>query len=309
MQTTDILENQPWTLIEDQLTDDLEINDDIDEPGDDPKPPKPAEKPKGGDNPFKFLAEDLGLELPDDWDGDADEFKQALLEEAKASLISNLDDPLVSGFIDYVTNGGAPAEFIKAMQTPTIDKMTPEEIYVTGMRMTTNFSDAKINKLMERSKDLDDFDDEVAEFRTEIMAAQDEHIKSVLAQQEEQKKARAIAHKQAQEYRKKLVKSKDIMGIPITRNSEFEKFYLQPSERVTHEGKEYLVTAYQKRLLERQKDPVLYETLMAYLEFTNFNNSSTVEKQKVTDSDLKNKLTNYYGSSRTGPTTRLIDES
>lgn len=315
METKDILENQPWSLIEDQLEDQIEINDDTDtiDDNDDKEPVKVKEKPpaSSNDNPFKFLAEDLGLNLPDDWNGDADEFKELLIEDAKNALVSNFDDPVVSGFINYVSNGGKAVEFLQALQTPAVDRMSPEDIYRSYMKMTTNFSDEKINKLMERSKDTGDFDSEVAEYKDEINAAQDEHIQEVLRQQEEEKKKRAIAQKQAQEYRKKLAKSRDIMGVPISRNSEFERFYLTPTERMEYDGKQYMVTAYQKRLMERQKDPVQYEALMAYLEFTNFKglpNNVEATKEKATGG-LKDKLSSYYGATRNGPVTRLIDES
>ena len=312
METKDILENQPWSLIEDQLEDQIEINDDDDIETPEPKQPAEPKAPVStNDNPFKFLAEDLGLNLPDDWNGDADEFKELLIEDAKNALVSNFDDPVVSGFINYVSNGGKAVEFLQALQTPAVDRMSPEDIYRSYMKMTTNFSDEKINKLMERSKDTGDFDSEVDEYKSEINAAQDEHIQEVLKQQEEDKKKRAIAQKQAQEYRKKLAKSKDIMGVPISKNAEFERFYLTPTERVDYDGKQYMVTAYQKRLMERQKDPVQYEALMAYLEFTNFKglpNNVETTREKAT-SGLKDKLSSYYGATRNGPVTRLIDES
>ena len=317
METKDILENQPWSLIEDQLEDQIEINDDTTIDDDDNKEPvkvkeKPASPPAlSDDNPFKFLAEDLGIELPDDWNGDADEFKELLIEDAKNALVANFEDPIVTGFINYVSNGGKANEFLQAIQAPAVNRMSPEEIYKSYMKMTTNFSDEKINKLMERAKDTGDFDSEVAEYKDEINAAQDEHIQEVLKQQEEEKKRRAIAQKQAQEYRKKLAKSRDIMGVPINRNSEFERFYLTPTERIDYDGKQYMVTAYQKRLMERQKDPVQYEALMAYLEFTNFkglSNGTDVTKEKATGG-LKDKLSSYYGATRNGPVTRLIDES
>ena len=317
METKDILENQPWSLIEDQLTEDIEILNEEDELDEKPveKPvDKPATQPtkptSESDNPFRMLAEDLGLNIEDDWNGDADDFKQLLVDDAKNALLSNFNDPVVTGFIDYVSNGGTPQEFIQAMQGPAVDRMSNEQIYKTYMKMTTNFNDDKIHRLMEKSKDLDDFDSEVEEYKQEIKEIQSEQVKELLKEQEEVKKQRAVQQKQAQEYRKKLVRSKEIMGVPIARNSEFEKFYLTPTEKIDYEGKQYFVTAYQKRLMDRQKDPVQYEALMAYLEFTNFKDivNEQAVKNKAT-SGLKEKLSSYYGSTRNGPVTRLIDES
>jgi hypothetical protein len=312
METKDILENQPWSLIEDQLTDDIEILDDDDDKvidkSQEKEHSKPApEKPTG--NPFKLLAEDLGLNLEDDWDGDADDLKQLVLNNAKEDLLSSFNDPVVTGFIEFISNGGAPNDFIQAMQAPAVDRMSSEEVYMTYMRMTTNFNEDKIKRLMEKSKDLDDFESEVDEYREEIKEAQSEQIQTILKEQEETKKQKAIVQKQAQEYRKKLVRSKEIMGLPISKNAEFERFYLKPTEKITYGGKDYLVTAYQKRLIERQKDPVQYEALMAYLEFTDF--KGAIDETKIKNkavSGLKEKLSNYYGSS-TGAVTRLIDES
>ena len=308
METKDILENQPWTLIEDEM-----LGEPIDNQEDDDKvitvPAKsqaPQPKQQRQENPFRIIAEELGFEVEDNWDGDADEFKNVLFENAQKQLVEKFDDPVVAGFINYVSKGGNPTQFIQAISGPNISSMNDEDVYIAYMRSTTSFNDDKIKKLMERSKDLDEFDDEVASFKAELAEAQDEQIQEVVKRQEEELKAREMAARQAQVKRKQLVKSKEILGVPIIKNSEFERFYLHPSERIEFEGKVYNITPYQKRLIDRQNNPIDYEALMAYLEFIDFKlpTEETLVKNK-TVSSLKDRLSGLYN----GTTTRLIDET
>lgn len=312
MQTKDILENQPWTLIEDEMLgepiEEMEDDEVVTKPTIESKPqPTPQPTPQStSHNPFKIIAEELGFELEDDWDGDADEFKAVLFENAQQQLVEKFDDPVVAGFVNYVSKGGNPTQFLQAISGPNISNLSDEDLYIAYMRSTTSFSDDKIKKLMERSKDLDEFDEEVASFKEEMRSAQDEQIKEVVKQQEEEMKAREIAARQAQIKRKQLVKAKDILGVPVIRNNEFEKFYLHPSERIEYDGKVYNITPYQKRLIDRQNNPVEYEALMAYLEFINFKlPSDELQVKNKTVSNLKDRLSGIYG----GTTTRLIDET
>ena len=310
MQTQDILENQPWTLIEDEM-----LGEEIPEVTPDPEVPtkelvQPAE-PKVSDNPFKYLAEDLGITIDDDWDGDAADFKDVLLSSIREELVGEmqLDNPIVDGFIKYVSNGGKPEDFIQAMSSPSMDRMTPEDIYFTYMKSTTSLSDEKIKKMMYRSKDAGEFEEEVQGFKEEMKQAQDDQVQEVLKQQELVRQQRLEMARQASIERKKLAKSKSILGVPVTKNSEFERFYLQPTEKVVHEGKTYNVTQYQKRIIERQQQsPLEYEALLAYLEFINYKLPSDVQtvRNEVTR-DLKSKLGAYYSTGN--KTTRLIDES
>lgn len=306
METKDILENQPWTLIEDEMLGEP-IDNDIDEPASLPKPSaKPESQKQPASNPFKIIAEELGFDLEDDWDGDAEEFKGVLYDNAQRELVEKFDDPVVAGFINYVSKGGNPTQFIQAISGPNLSSMSDEDIYMTYMRNTTSFSDDKIKKLMERSKDLDEFEEEVKSFKDELSSAQDEQIQEVVKQQEQELKLREAAAKQAQVKRKQLVKSKEILGVPIIKNAEFEKFYLHPSERIEFEGKTYNITPYQKRLIDRQNNPIDYEALMAYLEFINFKlpTEETQVRNKTVNS-LKDRLSGLYN----GTTTRLIDET
>jgi len=312
MQTQDILENQPWTLIEDEMMGEEipEITEEQDTIKKELVEPTVPQQPTS-DNPFKYLAEDLGLSIETDWDGDADEFKELLLTSVKEELVGEmqLDNPIVDGFLKYVSNGGKPEEFIQAMSVPAMDRMTPEEIYITYMKSTTSLSDDKIKKMMFRSKDSGEFEEEVESFKEEMKTAQDEQIKEILVQQEEIKQQRLELARKASIERKRLAKSKSIMGIPVTKNAEFEKFYLQPTEKVVHDGKSYMVTQYQKRIIERQQtNPLEYEALLAYLEFVNYKLPGDAQaiRTEVTR-DLKSKLGAYYSTGN--KTTRLIDES
>lgn len=316
MQTQDILENQPWTLIEDEMLGAEIPNDSTEDdstPTDVPKPKpitSPVQPTKTSDNPFRLLAEDIGIELDDNWDGDADEFKQHLTESIRQEVLSNmnLDNPVVDGFIKYVSNGGNPYEFIEAMNNSSVDRMTPEQVYISYMKSTTSLSDDRIKKMMYRSKDSGEFEDDVESFKEEMKSAQDAQIQSIIEQQEQAKLERLELAKQAGIERKRLAKQKTLLGVPVSKNTEFERFYLNPSERINYEGKTYTVTPYQKRLMERQKNPLEYEALLAYLEFVNYKlpSDGTQIRTEMTK-DLKSKLNAYYSDGT--KTTRLIDES
>lgn len=315
MQTQDILENQPWTLIEDEMlgtdiTEDTTVTDEQSTEKSAPPVQKQPTQPRQSDNPFRLLAEDIGISLDDDWDGDADEFKEYLTEAVRQDVLSsmNLDNPVVDGFIKYVSNGGNPYEFIEAMNNTSIDKMSAEQVYISYMKSTTSLSDDRIKKMMYRAKDSGEFEDDVESFKEEMKNAQDEQIQAIILQQEKAKLERLELAKQAGIERKRLAKQKTLLGIPVSKNTEFEKFYLNPSERVTYEGKTYTVTPYQKRLMERQKNPLEYEALLAYLEFINYklpSDSNQVRTEMTRD--LKSRLNAYYSDGT--KTTRLIDES
>ncbi|HMT02017.1 MAG TPA: hypothetical protein PKD00_01695 [Burkholderiales bacterium] len=308
-------DNQMWSLIEDELLGDPieDTEDDEDQPIIPAAPPQkkqsePKLPPQEQENPFKLFASELGVELEDDWDGDGDEFKTILQDKVREEVLESLhlDDPIVDGFIKFVSNGGKPIDFIQAVSTPTLDRMSPEDRYRAYMKATTKLSPDKIERLMEKSKELGEFEDEVQEFTDEMNSIRDEHIQATLKYQEQEKRERQEALRKAAIERKAIVKSKDILGVPITKNAEFEKFYLSPTERVEYDGKTYNVTGYQKRLMERQQNPLQYEALLAYLEFTNFKLLGEETKIRTEVSkDLKSKLQTYYSGNRT---TRLIDE-
>lgn len=328
--TQDILDNQPWSIIEDQIIDDeviISSNKDEDDDDDDNEEEiedegdlinsKSKQSPTSNStetNVLSILAQDFtekGLaSFPDDWDGDEEEFREKIYEDIKSSVLEDfkLNNPIVAGFLDYVSNGGSPEDYIQKISMSSALTASDEEVYMMYMKSTTNFSDEKIRRLIEKSKDLDDFADEVEEMREEIQAAQKKQIDEMNKSQALEKKQREQAMKEELKKRKEIVYAKSLMGTPVSNNKEFEKFYLIPSESYEHEGQKYQITPYQKRLLERQKNKVEYEAYLAYLEFTNYNLPNK-EKEATTKatSKLKEKLQPYI--TKGGKSSLLIDET
>jgi len=320
MQTQkDILENQPWNLVEDEILDldpatiTTEEDDDINETHTAPPASTKSEVVEDDKSIFAVLAEDFtekGIANFDpDWDGSEDEFRQKIYDDIKASVINdfNLSNPVVAGFLEYVSSGGDPGQFIQQISMSSAVSSSDEDVYFMYMKSTTNFSDDKIKRLIEKSKDLGEFEDEVAEFREEIKQAQELQIKEIAKKQAEEKKIEEARLREDAKKRREYTQAKTLLGVPVTKNKEFEKFYLQPTEVYEYEGKKYNVTGYQKRLLERQTNRAEYETFLAYLEFSDYK-LPTEEKKVVAaaTSQLKSKLQTYV--TKGGRTTTLIDE-
>jgi len=317
MQTPlDILENQPYNLIEDEIIEILDIEqteEQDDTSNDDDISAPPSHTEVGEENILSILAKDFkekGLaNFDDDWNGDEDEFREQIYEDIKKTVLEDfkLGDPVIAGFLSYVSNGGNPGDFIQQLSMSSAISASDEDVYMMYMKSTTNFSDEKIKKLMQKSKELDDFMDEVEEMRDEIKVAQTEQIEKMTKDKEIEKKQIANQIKEEARQRRELVNKKELLGVPITKNKEFEKFYLLPTETYKYENQEYKITPYQKRLLERHKNKTEYETFLAYLEFVDYKlPSEKKEAMAAATQQLKSKLQPYISK---GGRTTLIDEN
>jgi hypothetical protein len=328
MQTPlDILENQPYNLLEDEIIDidDVIIPDTANDTSDDTDDNSSSDSTKqkksttfttqDDDEPnvFAVLAKDFkekGLaNFADDWDGDEEEFRDQIYGDIKASVLEDfkLTDPVVAGFLNYVSNGGDAGEFIQQLSMSSALTAKDEDVYMMYMKSTTNFSDEKIKKLMDKAKELDDFQDDVEEMREEIKLAQTEQIEKMNKTKEEEKKRVAYEMREDAKRRRELVGKKELMGIPVVKNKEFEKFYLTPSENYKYENQDYKITPYQKRLLDRHKNKAEYETFLAYLEFIDYKlPSEKKEAVAAATSALKGKLQPFISK---GGRTTLIDEN
>lgn len=231
-------------------------------------------------NTFKVLARDLtekGLaSFDDDWDGDEDDFRNNIIETAKGTIMSqyNLNNPIVKNFLEYVSAGGAPQNFIQSVTGPSFEDADDKEVYKAYLKATTKFSDSKIEKLADRVEMLEELEEEAESAREWFNQNQSEQAEQLAQQQAQEAEMRKRAEAQDMAERRRLVTtSKNIGGVPIENAKGFEKFYFEPTETFKHEDSVYKVTPYQKRLLEKNSDERAkreYELLLAYLEFSNY---------------------------------------
>lgn len=244
--------------------------------------------------------------FPEGWKGNADEFKEVLLESVKKDFVNSysLNNDDILNFIEYIGNGGDPSTYINSSNGVNVDTISDEEIYIQYMKSTTNFSDAKIKKLMENSKEIDEFEDEVEEFREEIRAAQREKITQELETSRRKKEEEQAILLEIQKKKKDLVRGKEIFGVKINKNKEFEDWYFNPSETIEYEGNKYKVTGYQKSMFNKKEKQTEYEMFLAYLDFINYKMPTNYREEKNDlVSALKSKLITTNKEKRT---TRLI---
>lgn len=269
-------------------------------------------------SPLKIIAKDFtknGLvDFPDDWDGDEESFKTTIIEQLKEKALNeyDLNNPLVKNFLTYVSNGGEPSHFIEQVAEPDYEKAEASVVVKAYLKATTKYSDTKIDKIIERSEDLGELDEEAEDARTWFKETKESKLKAIVAEQEKERVEREQYSKIDLEERKKLVKSsKELLGVNIQNNDDFYKFMFEPTQIIQINGEKLKATAFQAKLVERRNDPVKrreYETLLAYLEFTNFNQT---RKQNDSLDKRVSSLTNALKGSKQKSSNRytLIDEN
>ena len=304
-----------WSLIEGDGIDILETTDDILK-GADPVEEAPVDDEEEDDdvltntrkldssivtsNP-EFEARDFtekGIaDFPDDWSGDEDEFRAIIAESAKDKVLEQyqLHNPVVSGFLQYVSAGGKPEKFIETLNGPTFDENNDRDVYTLYLKSTTKFNDDKIEKLVDRVEALEELEEEAEAAREWFKENKSQQIKSITEQQEREAELRKQQEQiDLQERRRLISTAKQLNGVPIDNNKAFEKFYFDATDTFRYEDTTYKVTPYQKRLLERNASDAArreHELLLAYLEFSNYTIKDVQKQQRqAATSTLKQSL-------------------
>lgn len=256
---------------------------------------------EGDDSTFRILARDFterGIaDFPDDWSGDEDEFRAIIAESAKDKVLEQyqLHNPVVSGFLQYVSAGGKPEKFIETLNGPTFDENNDRDVYTLYLKSTTKFNDDKIEKLVDRVEALEELEEEAEAAREWFKENKSQQIKSITEQQEREAELRKQQEQiDLQERRRLISTAKQLNGVPIDNNKAFEKFYFDATDTFRYEDTTYKVTPYQKRLLERNASDAArreHELLLAYLEFSNYTIKDVQKQQRqAATSTLKQSL-------------------
>lgn len=282
MQTFDISEE----FIDDSLLDDEIIEDPIEDI------PQVSE-----DNIFKIIAGDMGF----DFEGDDDvAFKDALRNNAKNELLQEIEDEGMKSLIDFALNGGDVSKYIESIQSiPEVDSMKDEDVYKAYLKHTTNFSDQKIQKLILKSVEDDDYQDDVQAARDYFKSLRDKSVEEKIAQQKRLAEQHRESIKRMQSHRTQILNQGNINGVQLTKS--FNDFYNQKSVSYKHtDGNTYKITPYEKYMIDIQQDEakrVEYEILGALATYDRINKKETSESKKV--NELKDKLRTVKNSMTT----------
>lgn len=282
MQTFDISEE----FIDDSLLDDEIIEDPIEDI------PQVSE-----DNIFKIIASDMGF----DFEGDDDvAFKDALRNNAKNELLQEIEDEGMKSLIDFALNGGDVSKYIESIQSiPEVDSMKDEDVYKAYLKHTTNFSDQKIQKLILKSVEDDDYQDDVQAARDYFKSLRDKSVEEKIAQQKRLAEQHRESIKRMQSHRTQILNQGNINGVQLTKS--FNDFYNQKSVSYKHtDGNTYKITPYEKYMIDIQQDEakrVEYEILGALATYDRINKKETSESKKV--NELKDKLRTVKNSMTT----------
>ncbi len=313
-----------WKLIEDDLLDDDSVIEEKIEKETSASSDEPTKKSLFSDNededhedednedekelnPFKIMAEELGFQFEGE---DPEEFKAAFKEQSKKEFLEeyNMDDPQVANIIGFLSEGGNIKDYIELInQIPSINKMSPEQIYTAYLKDTTDFSDLKIKKLVKQAIDADEIEDEANTAREYFTDVENESVKELQARQVELKTMKETAAKDELVQKRSIIASKQVLGNPIENGKDFEKYFLDKTVVYKHsDGKSYKLTPYEKHLITIQSDPkqrLEYETMIAYMNFKGFKTPEDTKTKTI--NDLKSKLRASYSK---GNRSLLIDE-
>lgn len=307
---------EQWKFLEDEIIDpldNLEVEESDEEIVEKPQKNQPdtsTEEDEESFNPFKTLASELGFEYEGD---DAEDFKVTLKEQIKNEFLEELgiEDPKLSGLIKYISEGGSLDEYITNLsQLSDLNKYSNEQIYAAYLRSTTNFSEQKISKTIRQAIDSDELKEEANAARDYFRSAAEKSEEELKQNQEALYKARQEQYKQEMLTKRNILASKNILGQIIEKPKEFEKYYFDRAYTYKNDNKVYKITAYEKDLLDINKDPkkrLEYEMLIAYMHQKGFK-LTPQEQREVREksvSDLKDKLRGHYSKKSS---TTIIDE-
>lgn len=258
------------------------------------------------DDFVSVIHEKLGLEF------DSDEYKkhyedspegiaQFIRDAVTQSAEGMLDDmPYTKKVWEIEKQGGNPAD-VFGMQSVKMDydkidledEATQDMIFKKYYKETTQFTDARINKLLQTSKDLNEIGDEVKEFATELKAIENkreaEKIQSEKARLEQQ---RQNNEKYWNEVKTTLQKSEDFEGMNIPKEQR-NKLYDYITKPVEKDANGRWLTAFDKKNRENAGNiPRLLK--LAYLDMVDYKTADL--ERKVTTKvarDMKDKLRSF----------------
>lgn len=257
----EVLENQFFDL------DDIIIEDDIvteEEPITEPvvEEDKIEHEEDREEDVYKIIASELGFSF----EGSSDEeFKDALKQNARTSLLEDIESKELKGLLDFALNGGNISEYLDLVQ-PRIDNMKDEDIYRAYLKHTTTFSDTKIDKLIAKSIELDDFEDDVKSAKEYFTDLKNKSVEELETQQKALLEQQKEAARRVNNYKKELLSKKVIGNTEIPKG--FDKYYNERTIDYKYEDKVYKLTPYEKYLVDMdEKQKIEHDMLTAMLIF------------------------------------------
>ncbi len=242
---------------------------------------------------FRKLVEEKGDEeaLSSLWNKEAEAIRNNLLDTYDKDVKEYLD-MLDTGIApDVAKNISQSKKWIASIKPEDIESEDKEDLRKDLIRqryrVTTSFSDAKIDKLVERAISLGEDVEEAAEALEDLTKYYDEKIeqeKKYISQQEEEGKK--SAQKQLEEFKEKVTGMKEVVpGMELTAKQKQNII-----DKLTKPVKELNGQPVNHIWAKRAEDPFKFDTIVAALEDLGIFDGKWDKLQKRVKTDTVNQL-------------------
>lgn len=214
---------------------------------------------KWADSGLVSIPEGLDISSEEDLDKVIDHTIQSQIDAYKSKL-SNVSQ----GFIDFVENGGNPADYIQVAAQKDYSEVEPGNEdsmieVITEYYKDKGISSKRANTIIEAMQDTDELEDGFNEAKEYFKNKKEQSLEEMKAAQvaaREQREAQIAQRDEA--IRQVIEESETINDFPIKSKKAKEELidymYKRDVKYVDEQGNSMMITQYHKDKLERQKD-------------------------------------------------------
>lgn len=241
-------------------------------------------------------------ELPEDIDYDEDSFIDALYEQAKNTVLSDLgiEDERTQKVLKYISSGGDLKQLSKfyengAGNVDDLDDADNQKQIVMEHYQSLGMSPRRIATIIQTLEDDGELEFEAKEIASKKQSEFEQQEKEFFRQQEQREREKQEREK---EYKRTLETtlntSKEFYGVEVTdtQRKQFKEWLNKPVKYQHTDGKIYNLTQAQIKQMELQNNPKKYAEFTLAVQYMLMNNFTNPAKEKEVERKTTQKIWN-----------------
>lgn len=232
-------------------------------------------------------------ELPEDVDYDEDSFIEALYEQAKNTVLSDLgiEDQRTQNVLKFISSGGDLKQLSKFYEgsisgANDLDDPEVQKQIIIDHYNELGITSRRIANIIQTLEDDGELELEAKEIVSKKQSEFEQKERQFFKQQEQREKEKQEREKEYKKtFENTLNTSKEFYGVEIndTQRKQFKEWLNKPVKYQHSDGKTYNLTKAQIKQMELQNDPKKYAEFTLAVQFMLMNNFSNPTREKAVE--------------------------